>query len=284
MLLSHPLTLHGIRSTLATHALGQRIDLFDRIDSTNREAFALAQADVEHGAIVVAEEQTEGRGRLGRTWFSPPGMNLNCSVIIRKSLAQDRLAEWLSWLPLAAALAAAESLEQVAQIPVSVKWPNDLLIVERKVGGILCESGTAPRSGPFQVVGIGINVNGSSDGFPEEIRDSTTTIFQETGRLVDRNRLLSQLLLELEQCVDELWTSGHSRIAFAYCKRCITLGQPVRASLAGGKEFIGVAEAIGPDGSLQVSERPVPANGRPPEIRRLRAADIIHLRPGENAG
>lgn len=281
MSLSPPLTLDGIRSTLATRSFGRRIELFERIDSTNREAFDLAQADAEHGSVVVAEGQTEGRGRLGRTWYSPPGVNLNCSIIIRASVTPDRLAEWLSWLPLAAALAAAEAVEQVGRVSVAVKWPNDLLIAERKVGGILCESGTAARSGPFQIVGVGINGNGSRNDFPDEIRESATTILQETGRLVDRNRLLSQLLLELEQCLDELAIRGQSSIGFAYQQRCATLGQPVLVSLADGKEFVGIAEAIGRDGSLQVAQRPVPSKGRPPEVRHFRAADIVHLRPGE---
>jgi BirA family biotin operon repressor/biotin-[acetyl-CoA-carboxylase] ligase len=279
-----PLTREAIRTTLATYALGHRVELFEQIDSTNREAFALAQADVEHGTVVVAEAQTQGRGRLGRMWFSPPGVNLYCSVIVRKLLAQDRLAEWLSWLPLTTALATAEAIESLARVQVAVKWPNDLLVAEQKVGGILCESGTSPHSGPFQVVGIGINVNGSKDDFPQEIRDSATTIMHVVGYVIDRNRLLSEVLYELESCVDELATNGPSRLAFAYRRRCATLGQPVRASLTGGNEFIGVAEAIGQDGSLQVAERPVPPNGRHPEVRHLRVADIVHLRSGEIPG
>jgi len=279
MLRSLPLTLDGIHSTLETLAFGRRIELFDRIDSTNREAFMLAQADVDHGTLVVAEGQTDGRGRLGRTWFSPPGVNLYCSVVIRKVLPPDCLSAWLSWLPLTTAVATAESLESVAGVQVMVKWPNDLMIGGRKVGGILCESGTAVRSGPFQVVGIGLNVNGHSGDFPMEIRSSATTVLDETGRLLDRNRLLAQLLLELEQCIDELAANGQHRIAIAYQKRCTTLGQTVRASLADGKEFTGVAEAIDEDGSIQISRRPLPEDERTAEIIHIRTADIIHLQP-----
>src|SRR5574342_386283 len=137
-----PLSLDAIHSTLATQAFGHRIELRDQIDSTNREAVALAHAGVEHGTIVVAESQTEGRGRLSRQWFSPPGVNLYCSIVIRKPIGGDRLADWLSWLPLITALAAAESIGLVASASVAVKWPNDLLLGEHKVGGILCESGT----------------------------------------------------------------------------------------------------------------------------------------------
>ena len=93
-----------------------------------------------------------------------------------------------------AALAAAEGIERRGQPSVAVKWPNDLLINERKIGGILCESGTAAPSGPFQVIGIGINVNGEPEDFPEELRGTATTIRRETGSFIDRNRLLAQLL------------------------------------------------------------------------------------------
>lgn len=275
---SSPLNVHSIRSLSAAQALGRRIELYDRIGSTNREAFALAQQDVEHGTVVLADAQTEGRGRLARQWFSPPGVNLYCSVVIRKAPGADRLAEWLSWLPLMTALAAAESIETVAGAPVLLKWPNDLLMGDRKVGGILCESGQAARSGPFQVIGIGLNVNGDRDDFPQELRESATTIRHETGRPVDRNRLLAQFLSELDVCVEELARQGSERVALAYRRHCSTIGKSVKATLTDGGEFTGVAEAVGGDGSLTVVRRPLPADGRPPEIQHFRVADIVHLR------
>lgn len=273
-----PLSPNAIHSTLATQAFGHRIELRDQIDSTNREAVALAHAGVEHGTVVVAESQTKGRGRLSRQWFSPPGVNLYCSIVIRKPIANDRLAEWLSWLPLITALAAAESIELIAAANVAVKWPNDLLLGERKVGGILCESGTGVRSEPFQVVGIGLNVNGDRSDFPENLRDTATTIYEETGRHVERNRLLTQFLHELEACVEEFESRGSVRVAQAYRQRCSTIGKTVKATLTDGKEFVGLAETIEQDGALQIIQRPLPTDGRPPEIQHLRVADIIHVR------
>jgi BirA family transcriptional regulator, biotin operon repressor / biotin---[acetyl-CoA-carboxylase] ligase len=273
-----PLSLDAIRSTLATEAIGHRIELRDHLDSTNREAVALAHAGVEHGTVVVAESQTEGRGRLSRQWFSPPGVNLYCSIVIRKPISHDRLAEWLSWLPLLTALAAAESIELVAAAGVAIKWPNDLLLGERKVGGILCESGTGAQSEPFQVIGMGLNVNGDRNEFPEDLRETATTIYQETGRHVERNRLLTQFLHELESCVVEFESRGSERIALAYRQRCSTIGKNVKATLTDGKEFVGLAETIEQDGALRVIQRPLPTDGRPPEMHHLRVADIIHLR------
>ena len=275
---SPPLTRDTIYSTLATTWVGRRIELFDCLPSTNREAVQLAQADVEHGTVVVAESQTAGRGRLSRTWFSPPGINLYCSIILRTARSPERLTEWLSWLPLVSALAAAEAIEQVSSIHVSVKWPNDLLISERKVGGILCESGAGSRSDPFQIIGIGINVNGGQDDWPADLRDSATSILQERNVLVDRNRLLAQLLLELEHCLDELAVHGTSRLALAYHQRCSTIGITVRATLAAGEVIVGLAEGIGQDGSLRIRPQTAHPHSETPEIVTLRVADIIHVR------
>lgn len=275
---SPPLTKDTIHSTLSTTWLGRRIELFDCLPSTNREASQLAQAEVEHGTVVAADSQTAGRGRLSRTWFSPPGANLYCSVILRSSLPPERLTEWLSWLPLISALAAAEAIEQVSSTHVSVKWPNDLMISERKVGGILCESGTGPRSNPFQIIGIGINVNVEHKDFPVELRGSATSIWQERSIVVDRNRLLAQLLIELEQCLDEVTVHGPDRIALAYYQRCSTIGRKVQATLANGDAVVGLAEGIGQDGSLRVRPQTTHPGSKTAKVVHLRVADIIYVK------
>lgn len=275
---SPPLTRDTIHSTLSTMWMGQRIELFDCLPSTNREAVQLAQAEVEHGTVVVADSQTAGRGRLSRSWFSPAGANLYCSVVLRTARPPERLTEWLSWLPLVSALAAAEAIEQVSSIHVSVKWPNDLLISERKVGGILCESGTGTRSGPFQIIGIGVNVNIDRNDWPADLRDSATSIWDERKIVVDRNRLLAQLLHELEQCLDELAIHGTSRLALAYHQRCATIGHRVQATLANGEVLVGLAEGVGRDGSLRVQPQATQRGSGPLEVVHLRVADIIHIR------
>jgi BirA family transcriptional regulator, biotin operon repressor / biotin---[acetyl-CoA-carboxylase] ligase len=275
---SPPLNKDTIHSTLSTTRLGHRIELFDSLPSTNREAVQLAQADVEHGTVVVAGSQTAGRGRLSRTWFSPPGANLYCSLILRTTRPPEHVAEWLSWLPLISALAAAEAIKEVSAVHVSVKWPNDLLISERKVGGILCESGTGIRSEPFQIIGIGINVNMDHDDWPTDLRDLATSIWQERKIVVDRNRLLAQLLLEIEQCLDELVIHGTSRLAQAYYQRCSTIGLTIRATLANGDAIVGLAVGIGQDGSLRVRPQATHPDSGTPEVIQLRVADIIHVR------
>jgi BirA family biotin operon repressor/biotin-[acetyl-CoA-carboxylase] ligase len=275
---SPPLARDTIHSTLATAWLGHRIELFDSLPSTNREASRLAQADVEHGTVVVADSQTAGRGRLARTWFSPAGANLYCSAILKMKRPATGLTEWLSWLPLVSALAAAEAIEAISSLHVSVKWPNDLLISERKVGGILCESGAGAGSSPFQIIGIGLNVNVEQQDWPDELRESATSIWHEQQRTVDRNRLLAQLLLELEQCIDELADHGTNRLALAYHQRCATIGQKVKATLANGDQCLGRAEGISQDGALMVRPDKAQPGAKEPAIVSLRVADIIHVR------
>jgi BirA family biotin operon repressor/biotin-[acetyl-CoA-carboxylase] ligase len=273
---SPALNVHAIRAFLTTRTLGHRIELHERLDSTNREAVALGHAGAEHGTLVLADAQTAGRGRMARPWFSPKDVNLYASVVIRTAIDSRGLAAWLSWLPLMAAVGAAEAIESVGSVRVALKWPNDLLIAERKVGGILCESASSATAGPFQVIGVGINVNGAQEDFPAELRESATTIRQETGTCIDRNHLMAQVLLELESCLDEFLSRGQERIALAYRRRCTTIGKTVKAVLADGTECIGVARAIDQDGSLTLVESPTGSQSS--AVRQLRAADIVHLR------
>jgi BirA family biotin operon repressor/biotin-[acetyl-CoA-carboxylase] ligase len=271
-----PLDVQAIRRHLLSRDLGRRIELHQRVASTNHEAVALAQAGAEHGTLVVADAQTAGRGRMARTWFSPPGLNIYASLVIRIPIEAARLPAWLSWLPLMAALAAAEAIEAMKPAGIGVKWPNDLLIGDRKVGGILCESATASGIGPYQVIGIGINVNGARREFPDDLRDTATTLQEETGGDTDRNRLIAQWLYELESCLDDFLARGSMGIAQAYRRRCATIGKTVKAVLADGDACIGLAAGIGEDGSLTINERSS-ANSAG-AVRQVRAADIIHVR------
>ena len=273
-----PLAIAVIQSYLTGDGLGREIHIHERLDSTNREAMALAQAGAVHGTLVLADAQTSGKGRMARTWFSPPGLNIYASVIIRIPIDGSRMPAWLSWLPLMAALGVAEAVETVAGARTAVKWPNDLLIGERKFAGILCESGTSPRSGAFQVIGVGINVNGMRADFPEDLQKTATSIRDETGGLVDRNRLMAEVLTGLESRMQEFVSVGGEPLALAYRRRCATIGKTVKAVLADGKECIGMAEAIAEDGSLRLVQAPPSGTNQAPVIRQLRAADIVHLR------
>ncbi|MEQ1626628.1 MAG: biotin--[acetyl-CoA-carboxylase] ligase [Nitrospira sp.] len=275
---SSPLTLDDIRSTLATRRLGQHLHIHQSLVSTNSEAMTLAQNGAEDGTVVVAESQSAGRGRHARTWFSPPGLNLYCSIIVRGLGRGLSLADWLSWVPLTTALAAAEAVQETAAISLALKWPNDLLLGERKVGGILCESSLTLPANPVVVIGIGLNVNVPGELFPDELRPIATSLFESSHRLIDRNRLLAQLLLDLEQSLDELRDHGPSRLLQAYQRRCTTLGRQIRVILGADEELLGTAVAITADGTLQVKPSTGTSGTDKATLVDIRAGDVIHVR------
>ena len=278
MVSSTPLSLDSIRSTLATTSLGHALYLHQDLSSTNREALSLAQNGARDGTVVIAESQSGGYGRHGRTWFSPPGQNIYCSVIVRGMGENLSLSQWLSWVPLASALAVTEATQQTMAVSLSLKWPNDLLLHERKVGGILCESSFATTNDPVVVIGIGLNVNVPLMSFPEELRPIAASLLEASRRPIDRNRLIAQLLLELEHCLGELRTHGVVRLRQAYTTRCATLGRQVRVLFTNEQPIVGIAEALSADGALQVRPLSPHPRSQPMALVDVRAADVIHLR------
>lgn len=275
---SPPLNIDEIRATLETMSLGHPIYLYRDLPSTNREAIRLAQSGAAHGTVVLAEQQSGGYGRHGRPWFSPPGMNLYCSAIIRVTERKTSLANWLSWTPLISALATVEAVQQVATVPLALKWPNDLLLLQRKVGGILCESLFQTPTDPAIVIGIGLNVNVARDDFPEDLLPIAASLAETCREPINRNRLVAQVLLDLEHCLDELHAHGTSRLRQAYMARCATLGRQVRAQFATHAQVTGIAESIASDGALQIRLLSPRSSSRPMDLLDVRAADVIHLR------
>jgi BirA family biotin operon repressor/biotin-[acetyl-CoA-carboxylase] ligase len=283
MMSSVPLSLDSIRSTLATTSLGHALYLHQDLSSTNREALSLAQSGARHGTVVIAESQSGGYGRHGRTWFSPPGLNIYCSIIVRGMGQHLSLSQWLSWIPLVSALAVTEAVQQTTSASLLLKWPNDLLLHERKVGGILCESSFATTNDPIAIIGIGLNVNILPESFPEELRPVAASLMEASRQPIDRNRLLAQLLLELEHCLDELRSSGPVRLRQAYMVRCATLGREVRVLFANRQPIVGIAEALSADGALRVRALAPHSRSQPLSLIDVRAAEVIHLRSSERA-
>lgn len=275
-----PLTADTIRGTLATTQLGRHLRLYRELSSTNEEAMSLARAGAEHGTVVVADSQTAGRGRHGRSWFSPPGHNLYCSVLVRTipSPAHVSPVNWFSWIPLTAAMAAAEAVRTTAAVSLSLKWPNDLLLDGRKAGGILCESSGIGTADSFVIIGMGLNVNIAPDSFPADLQPIAASLIQQAHQPIDRNRLLTQWLFELERVLDVLAAQGPQRLREAYVSRCATIGRTVRVLLGGERELVGIARGIGLDGALHVLPAPNGASRETHAIVEVRAADVIHLR------
>ncbi len=183
-----------ISYSLETKIFGRKIYAYQRIQSTNSIATQLADSGAAEGTIIIAEQQTKGRGRLGRKWFSPAGNSLYFSLILRPKI-HPRQAPGIS---LITAVALTETISTYGNLPVKVKWPNDVLIGGRKTAGILTELSAEPDIVNFIVVGIGININHKKNDFPEEICNLATSLRIELGKKVKRVQFLKRLLVRLE--------------------------------------------------------------------------------------
>jgi BirA family biotin operon repressor/biotin-[acetyl-CoA-carboxylase] ligase len=246
---------------------------FDSIDSTNRYLLDEARAGAPHGVVAVADHQTAGRGRLGRSWEAPPGSNLLVSILLRVDLP----AESRHLASAAVGLAAAAAISAETGLAPGIKWPNDLLAADgRKLAGVLAEAdlaGPAEHGPPPIVVGIGINVGWplSDDDLPEGQVGEATSLEQEAGRAVDRSALLSRLLGDLGPRLAWLGTSeGRTRLASDLRDKCVTLGRRVRVELAGG-QMEGTATDLTDEGHLVVA-----TDGG---LETVVAGDVVHLRP-----
>ncbi len=267
-----PLSLETIRAHLSTRELGAALSLHVEVDSTNHILADLARAGTAHGTVVVAESQTAGRGRLGRPWVSPRGLNLYVSILLTAAYASRAI----TWIPLLAAVAVVRAIKAMTGLSLTVKWPNDVLVPrdgeERKLAGILVEAiGHGQAGAKAVVVGIGINVNMPPEAFPEDLRASATSLLIETGRPFERAPLLAALLGELEYLYDRLRDQGADGIAADYAALCATLGQQVRVELVGGGRMDGTAEGLASDGALRLRT----GEGK---ILEIRAGDVVHLR------
>ncbi|MEI6225183.1 MAG: biotin--[acetyl-CoA-carboxylase] ligase [Deltaproteobacteria bacterium] len=234
---------------LNTHDLGQTLHCSEELPSTNDRARELADAGAAHGEVVVAESQTAGRGRRGRAWASPAGRNLYLSVILRPNLPPQRAPE----LTLVASVAACDACRK-AGVEVGIKWPNDLLVGERKVAGILTELSAEPDLVHWVVLGIGVNLNSGSGDFPADLRGVATSLSIERGQPVPRALFAAALLSELEQWLDRHAADGFGPVREAWRERSVTLGREVRVDADGG-EISGVAEDIDASGALLVRGR-----------------------------
>jgi BirA family transcriptional regulator, biotin operon repressor / biotin---[acetyl-CoA-carboxylase] ligase len=190
---------------------GARLTYVAEVGSTNDLAAAAAGRGALEGTTFVAGAQTAGRGRFGRTWFSPPGAGLYISTIVRR-------ASLASWITLAGGVAVAEAVTRATGLPVQIKWPNDIVAVggagfrsRRKIAGILAEASSGPDGVQHIVLGIGINLRPAA--FPPELADRASSIESELGRSVDAGVLLAQTLAALNQTLDELWTAGAPPVA-----------------------------------------------------------------------
>jgi BirA family transcriptional regulator, biotin operon repressor / biotin---[acetyl-CoA-carboxylase] ligase len=253
-----------LRPLLGTHDLGQILHCFDELASTNDRAKVLAEEGAVHGEVVIAESQTAGRGRRGRSWSSPPRQNLYLSAVLRPQLSPQRAAE----LTLTAAVATCDVIRQ-AGVEAAIKWPNDVMIRGRKLAGILTEMGADSQAVHWVVLGIGVNLNVDPAAFPAELRENATSVSAERGQPVPRALFTAALLGRLEEWLDRHAAEGFEPVRRAWCERSDMLGHRV-AVRVDDREVEGLAETIDETGALLVR-----AGDR---VERVLAGDVSLLR------
>jgi BirA family biotin operon repressor/biotin-[acetyl-CoA-carboxylase] ligase len=273
-----PMIDEGMLRAAALGGFWTALDVVASTGSTNVDLLARAAGDaaVPEGQVLVAEQQTAGRGRLGRTWTSVPGASLTFSVLLRPATVP---AARRGWLALLAGVAVASAVRSVTGGGVSgggvgavLKWPNDVLVGDRKLAGILAEQSP---DGSAVVIGMGINVATPADALPVSPTGLAGTSLLVEGATVAREALLLEVLRQLERWYIAFRADPdpvRTGLLDAYRPLCVTLGQKVRVELPIGRFMTGVARGIDPDGRLLISDNP----GDPPMA--ISAGDVVHVR------
>ncbi|MDF2630353.1 MAG: transcriptional repressor, BirA-like [Symbiobacteriaceae bacterium] len=250
---------------LATRSFGRQIEYRESVGSTNDLAKQLARAGAPEGLLVIADEQTAGKGRLGRAWTTPRGSALAMSLVLRPALPPVQAPR----VTLVAAVAVAEAVRAVTGLPVGIKWPNDLQVAGRKVCGILTEMEAEIDRVAFVVCGMGLNVNLPRESLPEAFRSSATSLMAELGASVGRAPLVQAMLARFEEAYDELLSGRFAAVLERWRALSITLGQPVRVlSVTGEAAVEGLAVDVDEEGALLVRES---ASG---VLRRVFAGEV----------
>ena len=253
-----------LKNQLQTRFLGKPLYFFPTIDSTNTYAARLAREGASEGTAVIADSQSSGKGRLGRSWVSPPKVNLYLSVILRPPLPAAAAPQ----LSLLAGVAVADTITQVCGLTPQIKWPNDVLVGGKKVCGILAEMQTEAETLCAVVLGIGVNLNAPLTAFPEELRDKASSLLLAGGQPVDRSAFTASLLTQLEKAY-ELWLEGgFPALRPAWERHAASLiGKQVTVAAPEGT-VTGTVLGLDTDGALLLRE------GQSGAPRRLLAGDV----------
>ncbi|MCX5716974.1 MAG: biotin--[acetyl-CoA-carboxylase] ligase [Nitrospirae bacterium] len=261
--------------TLVKGDFGKEIIFHESLDSTNTLAMELADKGISHGTIVIANHQLKGKGRLGRTWFSPPKGNIYMSVIVRPEIEPKDA----TLLTIMSAISCARAVRNSTGIEVKIKWPNDLMVSERKLGGILTEMKSDQDRIVFAVIGIGINVNAHLDAFPVDVRAVAASVIEELregkgikdcSQEISRTLIIAAILNELERWFKVLIKGSKIQLINEWKKLSSTLGRKVKI-ISGRDAISGIAEDIDDEGMLILR---LPSGG----LKKISAGDVIMLR------
>lgn len=264
---SPDLCIPDLRRILAPDTIiGREILFLESVSSTNTVAMEMASKGCAEGTIVMAETQTAGKGRLGRIWISPPGRNLYLSIVLRPSISpRDATA-----LTLLSAVACTSAIRRSTAVEATIKWPNDIIVGDRKLGGILTEIKADIDRITYAVVGIGINVNLTPADMPDEIKAIATSVIEQTGEPCSRTELAAEVIREFGKWYGLLMTKGKQVVIDEWLSLSSTIGKHVLVS-AGNVLLEGSAEGIDDEGLLILKL----ADGT---HRKISAGDVTILR------
>lgn len=248
-LTSSPDLLHpsGIAAGLNARLIGSSVTCLAETPSTNAYAFRLAEEGALEGTVVTAESQSAGKGRMGRQWSSPSGVNLYCSIILRPRIAPVNASQ----ITFLSAVAVARAIRLITPLQPAIKWPNDILIDGKKVAGLLNELSAETDEVNFLVLGIGINVNMRPEQFPQDLRHPATSLFIEGGVEVDRTLVLRTILAELDRLYGLYLDEGYAPVRREWLELCNVMQRRVRVS-NNDAGFTGIAIGIDEYGALLV--------------------------------
>lgn len=238
----------ALLSRLQTDKLGKRLYVFDTLDSTQNKAHELVRQGASEGTLVIADLQTSGRGRMGRSWHSPRGKGIWMSLVLKPEIP----VQFISQFTLLIAVTLNRVIRKIVpDVDVGIKWPNDLLIGGRKVCGILLESSATDESLNYVVAGVGISANLTSEDYPEELRSVATSLLIESGRPVDRMELVAEWLRQVEDLYGLYLSQGFAPIRTLWEAANVTLGKDIRVQTPTGI-VEGKAIGLGDSGALTV--------------------------------
>ncbi len=227
--------------------IGADIQHFEEIDSTNNYAKKIANEGCAHGTVVVADRQTTGRGRIGRLWQSDTSEGIWFSIVLRPEIEPENIQV----ITLAASVAVVEAIRETLGIVCGIKWPNDIIIDGRKLGGILTELSAEPGHVNYVVVGIGINANQASEHFDNEIRQKAISLKMYEGKTVSRSNLLGGILTNFEKIYKCVLLGKNKEIIDKWTEYSVTIGKEVKVAYR-DVEYIGTAQSVASDGRLIV--------------------------------
>lgn len=236
-----------IYEELNTKTMGQSVVFFDETDSTNTRARELAENGAKEGTLVIAESQSKGRGRKGRSWYTDKGEGIFLSLVLRPKLTPSEVAI----TTLMTAVAMVEALKSVTDADPAIKWPNDLLIGGKKICGILTELSTEMDAVNYIIVGLGININSREENFPEEIKDIATSLYMETGVKYHRKDITKRFLESFEYYYEILNRRDFGTILDAWKANSDTIGRRVEIDIF-DRKITGMVEDIESSGELKV--------------------------------